>query len=358
MSPQTGGINIVDDPPIIGHYWYLTTPYIIWNWFCNQGAVASLPETVYPLLSSRTSSWLRTKGREAANAHLKQFKDPLDSGFSLPTFVRESRELVQMLRHFLSFGKILKKLAAAFGNRSCKEIARIIGEEHLHWAFGVLPVLNDINSMAHLLANHKRIIEQLYRGHQRTFKYHYSDVVDSSMDWSGIDLGIINAGQYKGVGLPWTVHHVITMEHRCYIRYYLRAGDIIRKPHGSFLALLDLLGVNPDPQIVWDAIPFSFVVDWFTDIGENLHAMRKQWVDVDMTVVDAAHHVKVVVLRKWFGGNQSAGTAPHFTDLLTYFERERFIPTPLDSTSLPKQLGVHKILLAASLAATRGRASG
>jgi hypothetical protein len=36
-------------------------------------------------------------------------------------------------------------------------------------------------------------------------------------------------------------------------------------------ALLGAFGLEIDPQIIWDAIPFSFVVDWFWRVGDWLH---------------------------------------------------------------------------------------
>jgi len=36
-------------------------------------------------------------------------------------------------------------------------------------------------------------------------------------------------------------------------------------------AILEAFGLAIDPQIIWDAIPFSFVVDWFWRVGDWLH---------------------------------------------------------------------------------------
>jgi hypothetical protein len=38
---------------------------------------------------------------------------------------------------------------------------------------------------------------------------------------------------------------------------------------------LDTLGVRLDPGIVWDAIPFSFVVDWVVDVSAFLHSFAR-----------------------------------------------------------------------------------
>lgn len=354
MGTPQGSITIEDYPPIIGHYKYYTNMHNVCAYLTDDatGTLQDCLEALYPELQARADTWCKDHGARLADSHLREMKDPLDSGFSLPTFVRESRELVQSLRRVLSIGKTLKQLAKHFGDRNLREILRIIGEEHLTWAFGILPALNDINSIVRILKNHREVILSLYVGHQRTFIYHKMDV----LPWfSFLDRGTVSVGRYRGTGGTWYVRHRPQAELKCYLRYYLRAGDIIRSPNGSFLALLDLLGLHADPEIIWDAVPFSFLVDWFLDIGDNLHAMRKNWVDVDMTVVDSAYHLSVGLAREWF--YETTDYSPLFIEGLSYFKRIRYVPKPLDSADLPKRLSLHKILISASLLATRGRAT-
>lgn len=44
--------------------------------------------------------------------------------------------------------------------------------------------------------------------------------------------------------------------------------------------LLDEFGVNPDAAAVWEALPLSFLVDYFVNIGETLESLHPRgWVD-------------------------------------------------------------------------------
>lgn len=52
-------------------------------------------------------------------------------------------------------------------------------------------------------------------------------------------------------------------------RQPLNAPD---EPLEALLVILDELGVHPDLRTIWDAIPLSFVVDYFIPIGEALEA--------------------------------------------------------------------------------------
>jgi hypothetical protein len=42
------------------------------------------------------------------------------------------------------------------------------------------------------------------------------------------------------------------------------------------LAMLDALGVNLNPAIIWNAIPWSFVVDWVVGVGRWLDQFKSR----------------------------------------------------------------------------------
>jgi hypothetical protein len=42
--------------------------------------------------------------------------------------------------------------------------------------------------------------------------------------------------------------------------------------NSQLAGLLQQLGVKPDASIIWNALPFSFVVDWFVRVGDWLGA--------------------------------------------------------------------------------------
>lgn len=50
----------------------------------------------------------------------------------------------------------------------------------------------------------------------------------------------------------------------------------LQAAHAQLLAHLDALGVNLNPAIIWNAIPFSFVVDWVLNIGSYLDSMKME----------------------------------------------------------------------------------
>lgn len=60
-------------------------------------------------------------------------------------------------------------------------------------------------------------------------------------------------------------------------------------------AALDTLGVNMNPAILWDLVPFSFVVDYFVGIGDWLERFKRTNLNLSFSVVDSCYSVK----REW-----------------------------------------------------------
>jgi hypothetical protein len=349
------GVTIRDNPILVGNYMYATSSVQVADWFRQRGDIPYLRTSFPGLEVAQLESWLHNQGEHYADKNFRYLKNPLDSGFSLPTFVRESRELVGLLHHILAYRKSLKGIAKAFRKKSMKEIVRIISDEHLTWAFGILPLISDIQSIIKLCSTYKEILDKLYRGHQRTHVYTRVTLSPETYPLGG-SLNEQVLGRYKTVGGNWSVRYGVDLSYSAYLRYYLRAGDILRTPFGSFLGLLDLFGVQLDPGIIYDAIPFSFVVDWFTDLGDNIHALELPLIPVTMTVVGAAHHVRLRISRSWYYDDPVEGRELlYHTDSTKAFLRRDYIPAQLPDKSHLKSLGIDKLLLAYSLIGSRRR---
>jgi hypothetical protein len=58
--------------------------------------------------------------------------------------------------------------------------------------------------------------------------------------------------------------------------------DLARSKVNHLYFLLDEVGANPDPAAFWDALPLSFVVDYFVNIGEALEELHPRgWAVYD-----------------------------------------------------------------------------
>jgi hypothetical protein len=55
---------------------------------------------------------------------------------------------------------------------------------------------------------------------------------------------------------------------------------------------MDTLGFQLNAGILWEAIPYSFVVDWFVSVSKLLQRFRKKWIPVKLFIKDIGVSVK------------------------------------------------------------------
>jgi hypothetical protein len=87
----------------------------------------------------------------------------------------------------------------------------------------------------------------------------YGDPVNGPRVYGGCILGC--KLEYNNVG--WPAQFYAQME-------YNYSFTAFQREHAKLLTILDLLGVNLNPAIIWNAIPWSFVVDWVAKCGNYL----------------------------------------------------------------------------------------
>jgi hypothetical protein len=152
----------------------------------------------------------------------------------------------------------------------------------LTWKLAIKPLLRDLASIHAQLAT-------LVREKQEEFKSlgsqdqssHYSETLDEVIDyvpgtsnyyWRGL-------GTYERTSFTATMHYNYAYEMRetvdAFVRYW---------------------GLNPTAEAFWNAIPFSFIVDYFIGINNSLHAMRVDR-NVDLHWTDYAESTLTEILQ-------------------------------------------------------------
>lgn len=76
------------------------------------------------------------------------------------------------------------------------------------------------------------------------------------------------------------------------MRYHYRLPPEVHRAAGQMAGFLDILGINANPAIIWNAIPFSFIVDWFYDVGDFLERFTVKNVRPITEITDFCVSVK------------------------------------------------------------------
>lgn len=195
----------------------------------------------------------------------------LNSIYELKDFKNLPRQIAQArsFKSLLSNAKVTTK-------KKLRELARQGAGGYLQYAFNIRPLVDDVigiyQSLVRNEARLNRLISESGRVHTRHFSYVWSEFADSveAGDYSGyLRSPIGDPHQMESVSIERTARYVPSVFHaEIEFNYNFTQYQI---EHARILGLLDSFGINLNPSIIWNALPWTFVVDWL--IGVN------QWLD-------------------------------------------------------------------------------
>lgn len=197
---------------------------------------------------------------------LKDFRDIAKAVFKS----RSPSKLAKTMRTFRSkMRKIDKKLCqastpvevatnvatAGYGAAKIAAQARLINE------FAIKPLISD---MGNILAQAGEIVNEI----QAEFKKqgeegstsHYSEVFNIQ---DNLVPGTYNS-YWKASG--YYEELIFTATHNYFYNYTMRSESEAFKRYW---------GLQCTPEVIWNAIPFSFLVDYFAKVGQSIHMMTK-----------------------------------------------------------------------------------
>jgi len=195
---------------------------------------------------------------------------------SLPNSLLELKDMKSVpktIKNLTTFLSLAGKFIAGKKGMTMKVLLKTLADAHLQVSFNVMPLLSDISGIIQTMRNTEKELAQLIARQHKVQKKHFRAFMGDSYQDS--DSGMINATKtYPGSGHPPVFGNAkaqrevkySTREFHAEIwySYWLGTAEL---EQARIRAYLDKLGVNLDPSIIWNAIPWSFVVDWFVGIG-------------------------------------------------------------------------------------------
>lgn len=185
---------------------------------------------------------------------LAEMKETLTSIASVATRVRK------LLDHAVTFSSLPRRKRVAFAKgliqlASRGRPIRTAGDYWLEWRYAVRPALLDLDSHCEMLAN--------INNRPSSTRFRASAKAAASGTWRG--------------GAGRTEHRA-----RCVV-------EVTSKPN----SLLVWSGATDPASVLWEKIPYSFVVDWVLPIGDFLSAVDL-WRKVEGTFVTTHKVVRTV----------------------------------------------------------------
>jgi len=205
-------------------------------------------------------------------------------------FHRVDNSLINVIHHRLN-RNVLKKIRKTFNRLEGKTLAELFrapADGYLQLKFNIQPLLKDLTSIYNAVSGLEKTLRGLlnHQGRRQTKHFTWKWL---PAEFSGPNQTLnysLNLGQFAGstnppgftgctnsyrrslrmtreviVSTPATFHAEIEYS------YMLSSYQV---EHAQLLTLLDSMGVNLNPAIIWNAIPWSFVVDWFLGVSRWL----------------------------------------------------------------------------------------
>lgn len=190
-------------------------------------------------------------------------------------------------RLFFVSPKAYKKLQDKTMKMTLREWVNSGSGSFLQWKFAIAPLISDITALQAALTNYKNRISDLVNrtgGIQtRHFTYRWDEFEETTetkqtgflQPWIGFN-GCVLYEVERLVIPEQSVFHAQIQYNYNYTKY--------QQQHAATLALLDSLGLNFNPAIIWNALPWSFVVDWVLRVGDLLDRFAIQNLEPQINI--------------------------------------------------------------------------
>jgi hypothetical protein len=191
------------------------------------------------------------------------------------------------LRDFASLPRTLRAIRNLVVNprATLRSWFRGGADGYLQAKFNVMPLLSDIRGLYTAVRNVEKRVNHLVNGAGQPQRRHFT------YSWSEYPDGREDSFEYYGLptsGISYETWNPGTLWSKYYLTRIVRNNPSVfhveieynynytqyQREHALLLSLLDEIGINLDPKIVWNAIPWSFVVDWVLGVSRWLDQFK------------------------------------------------------------------------------------
>lgn len=184
---------------------------------------------------------------------------------------------------------------------------------YLWWKFGAEPFVRDLKALMTVWADTRKRLDHLKKVNHRTVTIHYKHGNITMMEPQDVEelneafalWSMFYDPVYPQLSLRMDKFEG-SVDVQMQVTYDLQGLD---GPWAFWDSLASSLGLNNPAGIVWEAIPFSFVVDWIVPVGdfiENLNPGAKTF-DGDIRVVSCHHTIKTDAAASWYSPTNPDG---------------------------------------------------
>lgn len=194
---------------------------------------------------------------------------------------------------------------------------KLLAEAHLINSFALKPLISDLSKIFQELHEMVDEAERKFQTNGEGTTRHFSSKVGPVATPTEVQGG---SGYKYFLGVKYESLFTATADMK--YQYKLKS---------AFDKQVAYWGLALNAESVWNALPFSFLVDYFLSVGKALHAMRQ---DKDVTNFSVYEYQESVSTGVQYGRYISAGPVPSYTYLMGLCVDDEFIPPSSNSIYL------------------------
>jgi hypothetical protein len=201
-----------------------------------------------------------------------------------------------------------RKLLESVESSVKKELTlRQLSNRYLSYSFAWAPLVSDLLKIHETLLHLRERLAELKKrqGVPQTRHYHryLTDDDETSVGvWSDWKFGLLEHHQLKIATFGGQINRaeyqrrtgwITPPVYRATMRYtYAMPG--LDKEDAVLRGYLDAFGFKWDPSIIWNAIPFTFILDWVADVGNYLRQFSVDNLQTQLFIEDFSSSVKAL----------------------------------------------------------------
>lgn len=241
--------------------------------------VSSLDSRLEILLPSETSNLVSASlqmmlpGIRATNnvSLINSLIELKDFG-SLPRTLKRVRDVLPTVRRFFKKKQTIKD--------TLRTLTHTASDAYLQTQFNILPLLSDITAVMQSIKTFRRQLRELVsranKPQKRFYKHTFGDPYVDKIEQTSCSLDTVNCVGARHLSGRTTTY--LTRQFNATLEYSYTLPSWISEDSLAE-ALLDSLGVTLNPKIIWNAIPWSFVVDWVVNVNSWLDQFKNRNIE-------------------------------------------------------------------------------
>jgi hypothetical protein len=210
---------------------------------------------------------------------------------SLPNFVIDAHQLGDLLNDvkqvkrggYLVGGALTGRLLTGSVSGlfpDLRQAAKFIAGKRLSYKFGWKPTYGDLAAMVQVVTTLQTKLN-LFKANIGK-ECHFTKVVETN---NLLKSGTFNLNGDVHYKVDWRGTLAGVVKYHC--TYIPQRLAVLNKLDESLRLSSEGFGYKLDPRIIWDAIPFSFVLDWFSNFGDWMHQFRQDALELPIELVDS-----------------------------------------------------------------------